>query len=425
MQTLYQKLTFPNGLRLLLAENHKSPTFTVLVLVEAGLKYETKAENGISHFLEHMCFHGTKKRPSALAISSELDGIGAYYNAFTGNEYTGYFIKSHRGHFNHVLDVISDIYLRSLFDPQTIEREKGVVIEESNRSDDNPSHKIADSFMRLLYGNQPAGWKILGEIHNIRKFNRNDFISYHKKHYRAKSTVVVISGDFSKKEAVHLIKEKFAEISSGKGIIKKKVVECQKKPAFSFERKKIEQARFILGFRGVDLKSPLRFPVEILVNILGGSMSSRLFEKIRNQMGATYDISTDQDNFTDHGIIATSAGIEISKLEKVLLAVLDEHKAIAQKGVNKEELVKAKEHLKGRLTLSLETSNAIAGFLGSQEILLKKILSPKDIFRKINAVSQKQIQDVARKFFVPRNLNLAVLGPYRSKKDFEALLRKF
>ena len=193
----YKKTILKNGLRVITVPMKDNPTVTVLVLVETGSKYETKAKNGISHFLEHMCFKGTAKRPTAQAISSELDGLGSSYNAFTSQEYTGYYAKSSANHFKKIFDVVSDIYLNSAFPAAEIEKEKGVIVEEINMYEDMPHRHVHDLFASLLYGDTPAGWNIAGTRDNVRAMKREDFVQYHQAHYVPKATTVIIAGKVS------------------------------------------------------------------------------------------------------------------------------------------------------------------------------------------------------------------------------------
>ena len=210
-----KKTKLDNGLRIITI-SMDTPTVTVLVLVQTGSKYETKNINGISHFLEHMCFKGTKKRPTALDIAKELDGIGSKYNAFTSHEYTGYYAKAEKKHFNTVLDVVSDIYLYPVFDSREVEKEKGVIADEINMFEDTPSRHVHDLFGRLLYGDQPAGWNVAGTKEITRSLSRDDFAAYRDKHYVASSTIVVVTGNINQEQAIKKVKTKFAGISTGK-----------------------------------------------------------------------------------------------------------------------------------------------------------------------------------------------------------------
>ncbi len=223
----FSKKVLHNGLRVITVPMQDNPTVTVLVLVEAGSKYENKKNNGISHFLEHMCFKGTTKRPKAVDISKELDSIGSQYNAFTAQEYTGYYAKSDAKNFKQILDIVSDVYLNSTFPDTEIQKEKGVIIEEINMYEDMPSRHVQDLFMKLLYGDQPAGWNIAGEKQNILEMKREDFVDYKKNHYLPEATVIIVAGKVSEREVMNEVNKIFKAVKRGRKGGKLKVKEKQ------------------------------------------------------------------------------------------------------------------------------------------------------------------------------------------------------
>ena len=233
----FKRIVLPNGLRIILAPQPGNLAATVLVKVEAGSKYETKKISGVSHFLEHLCFKGTKKRPTALAITSELESLGASYNAFTGQEITGYYAQVQSGKLDVVLDVFSDMYLNPIFDSKEIEKEKGVIIEELNMYEDMPMRKVGDVFMELLYGNQPAGWDIGGKKEIIRVLNRDDIVKYRSQHYVAQATTVVVAGSFDEKKVLDAIGKMFAKMPVTKKYPKEKTLDIQKNPAVALKFK--------------------------------------------------------------------------------------------------------------------------------------------------------------------------------------------
>lgn len=418
----FNKIILNNGLRIITIPKKDSLAVTVLVLVEAGSKYEKKEINGISHFLEHMCFKGTKKRPKAIDISSELDSIGANYNAFTGQEYTGYYAKARPENFSQILDVVSDIYLNQVFSPKEINKERGVIIEEINMYEDLPMRRVQELFTRLLYGDQPAGWNIAGEKEVIKKLKQDDFLKYRKEHYLAQSTIVVVAGKIDEKKAVKEIKDVFIKIKTGNKTSKEKVKEEQDKPQVLLKHKKTDQTHLILGVRAFDIFDKRKYALDVLADILGGGMSSRLFQKIREEMGVAYYVRAEADLLTDHGFLAASAGIDNTKTDEVIKAILGEFKKLSQKLVGIKELQRAKDHLIGHLMLRLETSDALAGFFGGQEIIAKKIITPSELAKKIQAVTAEEIQAVAKDIFQNNKLNLALIGPFEDKEKFEKLL---
>ena len=420
---MYKKITLDNNLRVITIPMADSLTTTVLVLVEAGSKYEAKEINGLSHFLEHMCFKGTKKRPKSIDISSELDNIGAVYNAFTSMEYTGYFAKARPNHFDIILDVVSDIYLNQIFDPKEIDKERGVIIEEINMYEDLPMRRVQELFTTLLYGDQPAGWDIAGRKEVIKKLTRDDFTKYHNEHYLGKSSLVVVAGKFSEDEVIKKIETAFAFIKSGKKTPKVKTTEHQERPEVLLKHKETDQTHLVVGVRTFDIFDERRYILQILADILGGGMSSRLFQKIREEMGAAYYVSAGADLYTDHGYLAASAGVDHKKINEVIEVILEEFKKTVERPIENKEIQRAKEHLIGRLIIGLETSDQLAGFYGGQEIITREILTPKDTIKKIQAVKNEEITAVASEIFQNQKLNLAVIGPFKEKERFEKILK--
>ena len=420
---MYKKTTLPNGLRIITAPMPNTKTATVLVLVATGSKYETKEINGISHFLEHMTFKGTKKRPLPLVIAESLDRIGSQYNAFTGQEYTGYYAKANAKHSDLILDIISDITLNPSFNQKEINKERGVIIEEINMYEDIPSRKIGDIWTDLLYGDQPAGWDTAGKKEIIAKLMRSDFVKYHGNHYVAPRTVVVVSGMIRPDDIVKKVKKLFKSIGDFKGTDKALTQEIQKNPQEKIIYKKTDQAHIALGVRAYSIFDKRRYAVEVLATILGGGMSSRLFNLLRDKMGAAYYVRTSNDESTDTGSLATFAGVDNRRVAEVVKSILEEYRKIKKIRVSAAELGKAKEHLEGELILSVETSDELASFYGFQEILRNEILEPEKIIKKIKEVAINDILEVANDIFRPDKLNLAIIGPLEKPEPFANLLK--
>ena len=406
----------------MLVPNKNTQAVTILAVVGAGSKYETKQNNGISHFVEHMFSKGTKKRPNTLAISETLDRVGGFYNAFTSKEYTGYFAKVASKHAELALDWVSDIFLNSKIGPKEIEKERGVIIEELNMYLDTPVRHIRDLFEGLLYGDQPAGWEIVGTKENLKKIQRKDFIDYIQNHYSAGNTIVCVSGNFSREKMVEDIKRKFKTINKKQPQLKEKVVEEQKDPQIHLKFKETDQTHFCLGVRAFDLFSPKIYTQEILATILGGNMSSRLFIKVREKNGLAYYIKTDAESFTDSGYLVTQAGVPHAALSKAVEMILKEYKNLAQITIAESELKKAKDYLKGNLVLSLESSDALASFYAGQELLTGKILTLKEECAKIDKVKASEVRLLAKKIFRKDGLNLAVIGPHKNDESLKKLM---
>jgi predicted Zn-dependent peptidase len=414
---MFKKISLKNGLRIITVPSKSTQTVTVLVLVGTGSKYERKEEKGISHFLEHMYFKGTKKRPSSLEIAETLDKVGGIYNAFTSQEYTGYFAKVSKEHFELALDWVSDIFLNSTLPEKEIEKERGVIIEEINMRKDHPMEHVQVLWQELLYGDQPAGWDVAGTVETVSKISRKDLINYRETQYVAPNTIVCLAGNFNEREGVKKVKKYFSKIKIGKGREKPKVIEKQERPEILFEKRETDQTHICLGVRGFNIFDERRYAQEILGLILGGMMSSRLFEKIRTKLGIAYYVETDVFSDPDTGYLVTRAGLNNERLKEGILEILKEYKKIKREGVSKSELKKAKDCLKGKMNILLESSDAKASFFATQEILEKKILTPDQIFKKIEKVSQSDILKLAREIFRPEKLNLALIGPKEVKRE--------
>lgn len=419
----FSKKVLKNGLRVITVPMKDNPTVTVLVLVEAGSKYETKKVNGISHFLEHMCFKGTVKRPKGVDISKELDALGSQYNAFTAQEYTGYYAKSDAKHFSRILDLVSDIYLNSTFPEAEMQKEKGVIIEEINMYEDMPQRHVQDLMMRLLYGDTPAGWNIAGEKKNILEMKREDFVKYKGEHYLPEATVLVVAGQVTEKEVLTEVNKIFEKVPSGQKGKKEKVKEKQTKPEVLVKFKKTDQTHFVLGARTYGLFDKKNPTLSVLGGILGGGMSSRLFVKLREEMGVGYYVRAYNDVYTDHGFFQISAGVDNKRINEVIRAVLEECKKLKNEKVSEEELNKVKECLIGNMKLSLESSDDIANFYGGQELLKREMLSAEEKAKEIRKVTAEQIQTLAKNIFKNEGLNLALIGPFSEEKDKAEFLK--
>ncbi|OGZ00303.1 MAG: hypothetical protein A2945_01640 [Candidatus Liptonbacteria bacterium RIFCSPLOWO2_01_FULL_52_25] len=416
-----QKLTLKNGLRILLVPQ-ESLAASVLVLVEAGSEYETKRINGLSHFLEHMMFKGTVNRPRVGMIAEELAGLGAQSNAFTAQEYTGYWAKVESRKISKIVDIVCDLYLNPIFNPEEIEKERGVVIEELNMREDNPTIHIHDIFPELLYGDQPAGFNVGGTKEVIRALTREDFLKYRGAHYVASRTIVVVAGKFDRAKTLRQIKDHFGLVKRGVRVVKQKTKERQAKPNILLHFKESDQSHLVLGARAFTVFDKRRVPLQVLADVLGGGMSSRLFKKVREELGAAYYVNSSSDLYLDHGYLAISAGVEHGKIEVVLRVIMEELRRLARELVPEKELQKSKDHLVGNLILDLETADELAGFYGGQEVLTKRIVEPKELVLKVQKVTAEEVRAVARGIFKDKKLNLAIIGPHKNRVTFEKIL---
>jgi len=410
-----------NKLRLITIPLPKAPTMTALVIVKTGSKYENRRNNGISHFLEHLFFKGTAKRPDTLALSSELDSLGGEYNAFTAKEFTGYWVKVAASKAAQALDIVSDMLLNSRFDAVEIEKEKGVIIEELNMYEDNPMMHIEDVFETCLYGDTPAGWDTIGTKENIRRFKREDFIKYLKSQYGARSVYVVLVGGIdvaTKKAATKL----FSVFKKNKWQDKLPVKEKQSAPRSLSVYKKIDQVNLSLGVRAYPFGHPDEFKVKLLAIILGGSMSSRLFTNLRGRNGLAYYVRTMTELYSDSGYLTTQAGVPITRAEEAIKIILAEYRRIMDEPVGTKELKRAKDLLQGKMSLQMEATDNLANWYARQVISRSKILTPAEFLARIKEISAADLQKTAKKIFVNRGLNLALIGAVKGEK-FKKILK--
>ncbi len=419
----FKKTTLKNGLRVITVPMADNPSVTILVVVEAGSEYETKELNGISHFLEHMVFKGTTKRPKAIDISRELDGIGAIYNAFTSAEFTGYYAKADSKRVDDILDVVSDMYLDPLFDEAEMEREKGVIVEEIRMYRDLPQRHVQDVFTALLYGEQPAGRHVVGTEANVRSFSREALVKYRKERYVSYTTTVMVAGSFDEAEMIKKIERTFCSISPEKAENKSQVTESQKSPAISIEFKETDQTHLVIGVRTFPVTDRRMPAMSVLSTLLGHGMSSRLFSKMRDELGICYYIKADDDPSTDHGSFSISAGVDNSRIEEGIRGILAECDRLKKELVSESELKKVKDYIAGTTILGLETSEARAEFFGLQEVLKKDIESLDELIAKINSVTAEDVRDLARSIFVNENLNMALIGRVKDDSIFKVYFR--
>ncbi|MFH1460912.1 MAG: pitrilysin family protein [Patescibacteria group bacterium] len=419
----YKKITLKNGLRIITVPDKNTQTAAVLVLVGTGSKYETKEINGVSHFLEHMFFKGTKKRPNLVKLILPLDRIGGHYNAFTGQEYTGYWAKVDASHLDTALDFVSDIYLNSIFARGEINRERGTILQEINMIFDTPMRYVEELWLKLLYGNQPAGWDIAGSSDVIKSIKRKHFTQYLEDHYSAKNTIIAIAGNINHQSTVKKVKKYFQEISRQSAKDKLPVREKQSQPRTLIHYKKTDQTHLILGVRAYNLFHPDKYALGLLGAVLGAGFSSRLWISVREREGLAYYLYAGTDMDTDTGCLTAHTGIDIQRVDKAIKIILNEYKKLANKKVGFSELKKAKDYIKGSTLINMEASDAQASYYATQELLTGEILTLEEKFAKIDKVTAHDIQRVARDIFRPEKLNLALIGPFKDKRRFEKILK--
>src|SRR5664280_1409525 len=421
----YTRKVLKNGLRVITIPMPSFESATAMVMVGAGSRYETPKNTGISHFLEHMAFKGTTKRPSAMDIASLIDGVGGECNAFTSKEITGYYVKAAATNVDLCLDVLSDMLQHSKFDQGEIDKEKGVILEEKNLYEDTPSRHIGDLYEILLYGDTPLGREIIGTKEVISGVNRHDFVDYMQSLYSASNLTVVVAGGIKTAEIEKKVEQYFGEMKSFDIIRHIKQLEEQIKPALFVQKKTTEQVHVGLGFRTVSVHNEEKHALSVLSAILGGGMSSRLFSEVREKRGLAYYVRTGSEHYQDVGNLVSTAGLDPKRVEEGISVIVNEYAKISglKSGITKKELDKAKEYLKGHFVLELEDSRSVAGFFAQAEVLEKKIETPEEIIAKIDKITVEDVEAVAQKYFKEKQLNLAIIGNFDDRQRFEKLLK--
>ena len=399
---------------------------TVLVLIKTGSRYEDNSNLGVAHFIEHLLFKGTKKRVNSLAITKELDGIGAEFNAFTSKDKTGFYVKAAKEHLELALDILSDMLFNSKFDEKEINKERGVVLEEFNMYYDNPTMFIDSLLESSVFSGHVLGKLILGEKEIIKNISRSNILKFYKKYYRYENLMIGVSGNFEEKEATNLIKKYFKitkfNPKNNFEIFKSK----QNKFKIILQNKPTDQVHTALGFSGISYKDKDFYSAKLLSLILGGNMSSRLFLKLREKMGLCYHIRAYCDNYEDSGMFSIMSGLDKDRIEKAIEYILIELNNIKTKKVSQKELLMAKEYVKGKLILNLEDSAHVVDWYLEHLIFDNKEVSPQDVIKSIEKVTIDDIHRVANRIFQKEKINLAVIGPFENewKIKFEKIINK-
>ena len=420
---MHSKTTLSSGLRVLTESTPGTQSVTALVLVKAGSRWEDARINGISHFLEHMFFKGAKKYLSPKAVSEAIDAVGGEFNAFTGKEYAGYYVKLAATHATLALDVLSDMLLHARFDEAEIEKERGVIKEEFNMYQDTPMYQVAWDFERALFGDQPLGWDEIGTKEIIDRLSREDFVTYKEALYVPENMVLCLSGAVEHEQVVAWAEQFFpmqktpvarqmlafdADLAPGKRV--------------HLTTKKTEQSHLVFGVRAVPAEHPDYYAGKVLSAVLGGNMSSRMFQAVREDKGLAYYISTGVEGYLDAGTMYTRAGVNVDKIDDAVQAILEEYARVKTELIPAEELKKGKEFLKGKLTLAMEDSEHVAQMLAEHELLYGKIESFEEIAKQLDAVTAEDVQRIAQSWLTDEALHLAVIGPYEDAERFAKLL---
>lgn len=411
-----------NGLRVLTRTLDGTKSATMLVLVGAGSRYEKEEIRGLSHFLEHMFFKGAKKYKNAKEVSEAIDSVGGEFNAFTGKEYAGYYVKVASENLEVAADVLSDMLINSRFAQEEIEKERGVILEEYNMYQDTPMYQIGWDFERLVFGDQPLGWDQIGTKEVIKSVNHEDFVKYCGELYTPDNVVLGVAGNVEHDEVVKLV-EKYFVMKEGKRAYDFLSFADKGGERVSLREKKTEQAHVAVGFPGYPESHPDHWALKLLAVILGGNMSSRMFLGVREAKGLAYYIHTSTDNYADAGAIVTNAGVDLKRTVEAVAAIIEEYRKVRDEGVPEKELDKAKSYYKGKLVLHLEDSEEFAHLLAKRELLSGKVLTPEEIMGLVDKVTVDDVVRVARDLFVAERAKVAVIGPHSKKEEFERVLK--
>ncbi|HWN23311.1 MAG TPA: pitrilysin family protein [Gaiellaceae bacterium] len=417
---VFERATLSNGLRVLTAPQPHAQSVSCLVMLAAGSRYETAETNGIAHFAEHMFFKGTERRPTARDIAGEVDGIGGEFNAFTGKEYTGYYVRCAAATRDTALDVLVDMLRNSSFDPAEIEREKGVIVEEMNMYFDTPRDFIGGTYENLLYGDQPLGWDIIGRKETVRGATRETFLDYVDRWYRPDRMVVGVGGQIGD-GLLPRLEELLGDLEPRETGSPAPVTLPANGSRVKVHTKQSDQAHVVLGVRSRPLVDPDRYVLQLLATVLGGGMSSRLFTEVRERRGLAYYVFGTNHAYTDAGSLHAQSGVDINRIDDAVTTIVEQFRLLASAPVPADELEKARNFAKGRFVLQLESPHGTIMFGLRREVLEGQATEPADVLAALDAVTAEDIQRVARDV-LESGFRLAVIGPFDDAGRFERLL---
>ncbi len=421
--TTFERETLPNGLRLLTAPMPQAQSVTCVIMLAAGSRYENRENNGIAHFAEHMFFKGTTRRPTARDIAGEVDAFGGEFNAFTGKEYTGYYIRCAADFRDTALDVLVDMIRNSKFAKEELEREKGVIVEEMNMYYDTPRDFIGGVYDDLLYGDHPLGWDTLGRKETIRGATRETFLDYLDTWYKPSRMVIGLGGRVGEglRERVQALLGDLedaptgapepAQVPRGNGAARVKL-----------HPKDSDQAHLCLGVASYPIEHPDRYALQLLATVLGTGMSSRLFTEVRERRGLAYYVYALNHSHVDAGSLYAQAGVDVKRVDEAVETVAREVRQLAEEPVPADELEKSRNLAKGRFVLQLESPQGLILFGLRREVLEGRVAEPHEVLDALDAVTAEDVQRVARDVIGSNGLNLALIGPFDDEEHFQKLL---
>jgi predicted Zn-dependent peptidase len=419
---VFERSVLDNGLRVVTSTLPYSHSASISLFVGAGSRYETDEQAGVSHFLEHMLFKGTERRPTPREVSEEIEGIGGVMNAATDKELTVYWVKVGHQHFERGLDVLADNILHSRFEPGEIEKERRVIFEELAMTEDNPGELAGLLIDEVFWPDQPLGRDVGGSPATVAALDRAGMRGYLGRQYVPENSVLAVAGNISHQQALEAASKMLREWLRSPFGTWQPAVDGQEAPRARVRYKKTEQAHICVALPGYSADHPDRYALDVLNTILGEGMSSRLFHEVRETRALAYEISSYVNRFLDTGSVVVGASVDPKKAVETTRVILQELFR-AREPVPEAELSKAREYIKGRLQLRMEDSGTVAGWLGRQELLKKQILTVEEVLAILDGVRTEDLQRVAMDLFRPEWLNLAVVGPYKSEARFGTLLK--
>ena len=418
----YHKATLDNGLRILTIPMPHTRSAAVGIFCGVGSRYESRGERGVSHFVEHMMFKGTQRRPTAQQVAEAIEGLGGVLNAATGNEMTTYWAKVADHHLPIALDVLLDIFRNSLLVQEEVGKERHVILQEISRLMDVPDSWVHVLIADLIWPDHPVGWEILGTKETVGGIQREHLLDYVARTYTPSNTAISIAGNFDRSQVEEHLRGELAQWAATPSPSFLPAIPAPENPALHIEFKETEQAHLCLGMRGLPLDHPDYYKLRVLNVILGEGMSSRLFLEIRERRGLAYNVGSYASFLSDTGAIVLYAGVAPDKAQEVVRALIEQLGRLCNTPVPPKELTKAREFLKGRILLHLEDTFANAQWFGRQEILSQEVLSVDDVMERLDAVTARDVQDIAQQLIDASQYRLAAIGPFEDKAVFEELL---
>jgi predicted Zn-dependent peptidase len=420
--TTYHRSVLENGLRVLTAPMPETRSVSITILVGSGSRYETAEEAGVSHFIEHMMFKGTSRFPSSKEISEAIEGVGGYMNAGTEREATVYWVKVARPHFWLALDLLADLLRNSLFREEDWEKERKIILEELNSTEDIPQQKVDFLIDALLWPDQPMGRDIAGTKETVQNMSREKALEYKAAQYVPNNIVVSVAGAITHEEVVDSVARALGDLSPGEPRPWFPALNGQDRPRARVEYRKTEQAHLCLALRGLSSLHPDRYALDLLSTILGEGMSSRLFLELREKGGLCYDVFSAPNHYLDAGSLTIYAGVDPQKTAHAIEGILDQL-ALLRLPIPEEELTKVKELSKGRMLLRMEDTRSVAGWLGTQEMLFDQVKTVDQVVEQVDRITVADLERVGKTLLSSDKLSLALVGPFRSGGRFLRLLK--